>query len=119
MLNWEYYLSAAFRIRLNYNGGEENNLARTWEGNRFLGDVYWGISCLMIRVIEKWNISMYLKLTITAIEERIAAVLFVDDADMTAEEDKAQEKIQLMAKTHNWLHSAARCIEDKKCKHFA
>ena len=73
-----------------------------------------------MRVIEKENIGMQLKSNMTLIKELITVVLFVDDADMIAEGDEAEEEMQLMLEIYNRLYSATGgYIENKKCKYFA
>ena len=118
--NWEYHLSTAFGISEKYYGGEQRHLAGTGQGNQFSGDVCCDISCLIMKVIEKENLGMRLKSNITLLEEFITAVLFVNDADMITEGEKAEEKMQMILKIYNRLYTATGGhIENKKYKYFA
>ena len=45
---FKYYISTRFRISTRYYGGEENLLAGTSQGNKFFGNIYRDISCLII-----------------------------------------------------------------------
>ena len=51
--NWRHYMCTGFGISTAYYGGEDNKLAGTGQGNRFLGDVCRDTSCLIIKSIEQ------------------------------------------------------------------
>ena len=94
-------MSAAFGISENYYRGEEKRLAGTGQRSHFSGDVCRDISYLIMRVIEKENVGMKITSKIALMKELIIAVLLVDNADMIAEGDMAEENMQEMLETCN------------------
>ena len=48
MLRFKHYISTGYGISKNFYGGEDEELARMGQGNKFLGNIYRDISCLII-----------------------------------------------------------------------
>ena len=76
---WRHQICTGFGISDFYYGGEDNPLAGTGQGNRFLGDVCRDSSCLIIRDIERMNIGMKFESRVSRERVLKVVVAFVDD----------------------------------------
>ena len=117
---WKHYVSTAFGVSEECYGGEENELAGTGQGNKFSGEVCRDTSCLIIKVLEKRGLGMKFGSKLTKVMVLIAAIAFVDDADLVAEGIDAESKMKIMLKLHDDLFAATGgYIEQNKSKFFA
>ena len=100
---WKHYVSTAFGTSEECYGREENELAGTGQGNKFSGEVCRDTSCLIIKVLEKRGLGMKFGSKLTKIMVLIAAIAFIDDADLVAEGIDAESKMKIMLKLHDDL----------------
>ena len=92
--NFKYHISTEFEINSRCYRGEEIILARTGQGNKFSGDIYRDISCLIIRQIEKENLRIQFKLMISTLQEQSMSVPFIDDTNLVIDEKEVEAKMQ-------------------------
>ena len=53
MPNFRHYVSTAFGVSTDFYGGEDENLTRTRQDNKFSRDICRDVSCLIIKQLEK------------------------------------------------------------------
>ena len=77
------------------------------------------IFCLIIKGIEKKNLGMIFKSTVSKESKQCVSVLFVDDTDLITEGENAESKMQEIINIYKSLHAATGGkIEGEKTKFY-
>ena len=109
-----------YSISTDYYGGDRVKLVETGQGNKFSGDMYRDISCLIIRQLEKKNFGVNVESAVSNSKEQCTSVAFVDDIDLVEEGLEAATQMQEMIVEYDNLYSATRGhIQINKTKFFS
>ena len=101
----EHYVSTGYGISDGFYGGN-TELANTGQGNKFSGNMYWDISCLIIKQLEISKLRICFHSLATRIKVLRAAVSFVDDNNLAVDGQNAVNNIQVILNQFNSLHTA-------------
>ena len=92
MPRFERYISTGYGISDDYYGGEYQQLAGTGQGNKFSGDMYRDVSCIIIKVIENKRLGVFFINKLTGEVIQCVSVAFVDDTDFMTDGENALKK---------------------------
>ena len=120
MPEFKQCINTGFGLSSEYYRERENMLAGTGQGNKFSSDMCRDVSCLIIKQLEKENLSVIFKALENQQIEQCVSVSFADDTDFITEENEYDRKMQeIINKYYHLWKATGGQIETNKTKYFA
>ena len=100
--------STGCRISKNYCRGEEEEIAGSGQGNRFSGNVYRDLSCLMISSIEKDSLGVNFEGKETFESKQCVSARFGDNRDLIEDRENMNWDMWKITNKNNSTNNALR-----------